>query len=508
MKKMQEAGLFGALAVAIVVAVNALGALGVAQPDLSPPNPPGMIVTTSDSSSDATSAPAAPIAQDQPPAAEQVAQAEAPAANVAADGPPDAQAGKTIFGKCKACHNVDKAGKSGVGPSLYGVVNRPVASVAGYKYSTAMSDKATETWSPQFLDTYLADVKGTVKGTKMAFAGLPKAKERADLIAYLAENSDAPISASDLGLFTAVAAQPAGADAAPAAEPAAAEEAAAPAITYTDPPPPSAEEQAAEAKTVEALKATLAALDHQRAKYHPLHFKPAIDTATNGECLACHQEVLKTNVGEKSPAGLEAATSLAWYQTLATYDGAQMTFHQRHLTSPYAQAVMNLKCNFCHQGNDPREESPHMTVAPTDMASNNGSQPFTLRKMVNPTETCLRCHGAMPDPVNIMGLAAAWPEARKDLETPDAPNGCLTCHQDLFRTNRHNVTYLNAATIEDLAKESSDVCYGCHGGRAWYMIPYKYPRHPWPGMDASTVPDWAKDRKTESDPRYQIKTAQ
>ena len=71
----------------------------------------------------------------------------------------------------------------------------------------------------------------------------------------------------------------------------------------------------------------------------------------------------------------------------------------------------------------------------------------------------------------------------------------------MFRTNRHNVTYLKAAGIENLAQAGSDTCYGCHGGRAWYRISYPYPRHAWPGMDPE-VPEWAKDRPTASDPRY------
>lgn len=282
----------------------------------------------------------------------------------------------------------------------------------------------------------------------------------------------------------------------------AAEASAIPQIAYLDPPPQSAADQAQEARRVEALRASLPSLDYQRARYHPLHFKPAIDTASDGECLVCHREVLSTNVREKSPAGLEAAKSLAWYQTLATYDGAQATFHQRHISTPYARATMNLKCTFCHQGNDPREESPVFTVAARDMKANGGSTPFTNRKMVNPSKTCLLCHGAMPAPTEIMGLAGAWPQARADLESPETPNGCLVCHAEAVRTNRHNVTYLRAATIEDLAKTSSDVCYGCHGGRAWYRISYPYPRHPWPAMDPSTVPDWAAKRPVESDPRY------
>jgi hypothetical protein len=258
---------------------------------------------------------------------------------------------------------------------------------------------------------------------------------------------------------------------------------------------------------VAALRASLPGLDYQRAVYHPLHFKPAIDTATDGECLVCHREVLDARVRAASPAGVRADQSLAWYQTVATYDGEQMTFHQRHLTSAYAKAVMNLKCNFCHQGNDPREESPLMTVAARDLRSNNGHEPFTHRKMVNPSETCLRCHGAFPDPVAIMNLPGPWTTSRAMMESPEQPNGCLLCHAAAFRTNRHRVSYLNAAAIEELATESSDVCYGCHGGRAWYRNSYPFPRHAWPAMSPE-VPAWAKQRPVRSDPRYALDAGQ
>ena len=254
---------------------------------------------------------------------------------------------------------------------------------------------------------------------------------------------------------------------------------------------------------VAALRASLPGLDYQRAVYHPLHFKPAIDTATDGECLVCHREVLDARVRAASPAGVRADQSLAWYQTVATYDGEQMTFHQRHLTSAYAKAVMNLTCNFCHQGNDPREESPHVTALDSkgqNVTSWRDNAPaFTNRKMVNPTETCLRCHGNYP--AEIMGLSGSWAETRESLESPEAPNGCLSCHAEQFRTNRHKVTYLKNEEIEKLAQKSSDVCFGCHGGRQWYRISYQYPRHPWPGMPTD-LPDWAKGRPTESDARF------
>lgn len=438
------------------------------------------------------------IEGDAPKAPEPVAAAvEAPpAATETASAAPAAiepDKGAKAFAACKACHGADKGGPNKVGPNLWALVGRATASVDGFKYSKAMAAFAGKTWSPELLDQYLAAPKTIVPGTSMAYAGMKSIADRRNLIAWLATQSDSPLAADQLGF--------AAAPDTPDAEATAPE---APAVAYADPPPPGEAEIAKSNEAIAALKALLPSLDYERARHHPVHSKPMIDAASDGECLVCHEEVLATNVREKSPAGVEAAQSLAWYQTLATYGGPQATFHQRHATTDYARAVMTLKCNFCHQGNDVREESPTVTVAEADMASNNGGEPFTNRKMVNPEKTCLLCHGAMPDPVNIMGLAGPWHEARVDLETEETPNGCLTCHAELFRTNRHKVSYLNAATIEDLATESSDVCFGCHGGRAWYRNSYPYPRHTWPGMDPA-VPDWAKDRPTESDPRYAVK---
>jgi hypothetical protein len=74
------------------------------------------------------------------------------------------------------------------------------------------------------------------------------------------------------------------------------------------------------------------------------------------------------------------------------------------------------------------------------------------------------------------------------------------CHEGI-RTSRHNVNFLKSRAIEAAGRESADNCYGCHGGRAWYRIPFPYPRHAWDGMDKD-VPDWAKNRPTASDPRF------
>lgn len=235
--------------------------------------------------------------------------------------------------------------------------------------------------------------------------------------------------------------------------------------------------------------------DYERARWDPIHFQPAIDKATDEQCLACHREVLDDKVRAATPAGLQTAAAKAWYQTLDTYLGEQETFHRRHAATPFAREVMDLKCNFCHRGNDPREEAP----PPGKSATQAG---FTLRKMVDTRESCLLCHGRFPVE-NMEGMEGPWHQVRDNLESDDTPNGCLTCHAETFRTVRHQVTYLKAEAIEDLAKTGSDVCYGCHGGRAWYRISYPYPRHAWPNMPTET-PAWAKDRPTESNPRHAI----
>ncbi len=95
----------------------------------------------------------------------------------------DAAAGEKVFGKCKACHNID--GKDATGPHLNGVVGRARGSVAGFGYSDTMAaDQAP--WTPEALEVFLTNPKAAVAGTKMSFAGLPKVQDRANVIAYLA----------------------------------------------------------------------------------------------------------------------------------------------------------------------------------------------------------------------------------------------------------------------------------------------------------------------------------
>ena len=95
----------------------------------------------------------------------------------------DVAEGKEEFKKCALCHTTE-AGKNKIGPSLFGIVGRKSASLPNFNYSEAMK-KFDHTWDARTLDTYLADPRATVPGTKMIFPGIKDEKERQDVIAYL-----------------------------------------------------------------------------------------------------------------------------------------------------------------------------------------------------------------------------------------------------------------------------------------------------------------------------------
>jgi cytochrome c len=92
--------------------------------------------------------------------------------------------GATVFRRCAACHSVDAGKTSVMGPSLFGVVGRKAGTVPGFAYSPAMTS-AGFVWTPAKLDAFIAQPAATVKGTKMPFAGIANAADRADLIAFL-----------------------------------------------------------------------------------------------------------------------------------------------------------------------------------------------------------------------------------------------------------------------------------------------------------------------------------
>ncbi len=95
-----------------------------------------------------------------------------------------ALSGETIFARCAACHTKDSGGRAGIGPNLFGVVGRPVASVAGFNYSDAMKAKGGA-WDAAALDQFITSPAKTVPGTRMGFAGISNAAERKALIDYL-----------------------------------------------------------------------------------------------------------------------------------------------------------------------------------------------------------------------------------------------------------------------------------------------------------------------------------
>jgi cytochrome c len=123
----------------------------------------------------------------------------------------NAQAGEVAAKKCATCHGFEAGGPNKVGPNLHGIVGRPVGKHEGFSYSPAMAGHGGD-WDYALLNTYLTDPKTAIPGNKMAFAGLKKDSERADVIAYLrtVTENPPPLPAAD--------AKPEGA-AAPAAAP-------------------------------------------------------------------------------------------------------------------------------------------------------------------------------------------------------------------------------------------------------------------------------------------------
>ncbi|MBB3235325.1 c-type cytochrome [Phyllobacterium endophyticum] len=197
---------------ATVFVVMSAGILSDALFDTHAPEKPGFIIQAAEPEAGGAGGEAAPVAA-------------VPIATLLASA--DATRGEAVFKRCQACHTGEKDGANKVGPNLWDIVDRPIATHPGFAYSGPMKDFSKggqEKWTYDHLNHFLTSPKGYIKGTAMGFAGDKKDNERADLIAYLRTLSDnpKPLPAAD-------AAAPAGDAAAPAGDAAKPAEGAAPA---------------------------------------------------------------------------------------------------------------------------------------------------------------------------------------------------------------------------------------------------------------------------------------
>ena len=120
--------------------------------------------------------------------------ASAPATEGAAAGPEpigpllakaDPKRGEQLSKVCQTCHTFTKGGPNKIGPNLWDVTEEQIASVPGYQFSAALEKDKSEKWDQEKLNQWLYNPQSFAKGTKMTFAGFPKAQDRADVIAYL-----------------------------------------------------------------------------------------------------------------------------------------------------------------------------------------------------------------------------------------------------------------------------------------------------------------------------------
>jgi cytochrome c len=93
--------------------------------------------------------------------------------------------GQQVAKVCLQCHTFEKGGANKIGPNLFGMMEENIASVPNYQFSSALAQHKSEKWDPDKLNVWLYKPQQFAKGTKMSFPGLPKAQDRADVVAYL-----------------------------------------------------------------------------------------------------------------------------------------------------------------------------------------------------------------------------------------------------------------------------------------------------------------------------------
>lgn len=256
----------------------------------------------------------------------------------------DAEAGAGQFKKCAACHTAEKGGANKVGPHLWDVVNRPIASVSDFAYSAGMtefSQGGSVNWDFDHLDGFLKNPKGYVSGTAMGFAGLKDPEARAELIAYLRTLSDNPAPLPEAPTEEAAPAEAAAEGAAPAeatAEGAAPAETAAADPATTTQPEESTNDAEAQAPAVSDTEAAQPAPGAEAAPTQATEGEakaPAAATPTE----AAPAEAAAQPAAETAPAAAEQPVEPAAEQPAAEAAPAAEQPAQPEAAAPAAPAA-------------------------------------------------------------------------------------------------------------------------------------------------------------------------
>src|SRR5262249_12012212 len=213
---------------------------------------------------------------------------------------------------CKVCHSFDKGAPSPVGPNLYGVVGRKIASLDGFNYTPALKGKQSEgDWTFEHLDLWLTNPQAFAAGTTMAFPGFPDVATRADVIAFLQTKSDNPVPLPEAAAPAATAAPaPKTEEPAPAPAEAPKTEAPAPATETSPAPAPSAETPAAAAPSTEPAEPPAPAAETPAEPAPPAEM-PAPNADTSPPSTDTQpQPVVPSESSEETQAAPEAEAPL------------------------------------------------------------------------------------------------------------------------------------------------------------------------------------------------------